>query len=296
MIKENLTLKGGLIETAAFHPMEYPVGSIHFMGIEEAEPELVEPGSLPMNTVQIKVQKRDVQSESFQSVIEVPRDHIFGEDHDNLYQILYIESVFSAEKRIAEKYWKHGWSSRDALFTNWQMFITNFLKIEKYTYIGQDPMSIASRISVLANLIAVKSRRGPGNFVILPAQLLMLLEENPSYEYIIDTNDKFSAVRTNTRFIKRGRIGNIAVYHDTKADWNSSEILVGRSTMRDEPGVHFCEYKNEFQAWEDPMTLTTKIKFLTRNTVVNVGECENLYIADMVKIGKKPWWRKLLGI
>lgn len=70
----------------------------------------------------------------------------------------------------------------------------------------------------------------PGNFVILPHGLLTLLEENPSLEYINPQSGGRILDLPNPRFVKRGRIGNISVYHDTYAKWDSHDVIVGKTS------------------------------------------------------------------
>ena len=302
MLNEQITLKGGLINTAPYHKMVGPDGIIPYLETQQTnESPVMIPGEIPMSTLEVRVKQAYVKTQSYQASAEIPAtiardlDVLHGTSASNMMQVtLYAEAVMLAEKQIAKEYWKNAWVNYENERTGWQSFILDFFNLKKYTYINNDPNNLVNRIKALSNKIAAETRRGPGNFVILPSQLLILLEECPAFHY--DIGQPLLINEHGHNYNRAGYIGNIIVYHDTSDRWDSMEILVGRMGTNDEPGVHFCEYSNEYQSMIDSLTMVEKMRLLSRYAVVRVGECDGFYIADRISVEKKPWWRKLLGI
>lgn len=302
MLNEQITLKGGLINTAPYHKMNIPDGVIPYLETQQTgDSHVIMPGELPMSTLEVQFMQAFVKTQTYQVSASIPASRardlnvLHGTSvSSKMQETLYAEAVRHAEKQIAEEYWKNSWINYEKEKTGWQTFILDFFNLEKYTYINNDSNNLVNRIKELSNKIAKETRRGPGNFVILSSQLLILLEDCPAFHY--DTGERSLINEHSKNYLRAGYIGNIIVYHNTTDQWNSMEILVGRMGTNDEPGVHFCEYSNEYQSMSDPLTMVEKMRLLSRYAVVRVGECDGFYIADRISIEKKPWWRKFLGI
>lgn len=309
-IKEKITFAGrGLLQTAPFHSAEESPSTIlvNYLETETAtEDHSVNPVEIPIATINLNMRQKAVSAETYRTSAVLTREQIVQSSFDALGQskrILYHEMSNGIEKRLFEKYQESGEIERIAQRTKWQNFVLS--KFGKwvddiYTYIEDDQVGneihhqqankLASKIRVLSNRIAVKSRRGPGNFVVLPSQLLMLLEECSAY--VFDTTQKFTA--TNERFVLRGTLGNIQVYHDTHQIWDSGNILVGRKAGIDDPGVHFFEWYNEYMTIEVPEG--TKLGLQSRQAMCDIGNYQGYYITGRIIVGKKPWWKKLFKL
>jgi hypothetical protein len=119
----------------------------------------------------------------------------------------------------------------------------------------------------------------------------MLLEECSAY--VFDNTQNFTA--TNERFVLRGTLGNIQVYHDTYERWDSKNVLVGRkSDDPNMPGIHFIEWSNEFLTLEDHSGV--RLALQSRHSIAEAGNYQGQYIADKIIVGMKPWWRKLFNL
>jgi hypothetical protein len=302
MERTEITLKGGLINTAPYHKLVGPDGFIPYLESKlTGEPQIVELGTAPASTMEVYVKKAIVKAQSYQVSAEIPMstsrdlDKLHGVSAtDKMEATMYNEAVATVEKQIAKEYWENAWTNYENEKSGWQSFVLSFFGLEKYTYVDNNPNALASRIRALSNKIATETRRGPGNFVILSSQLLMLLEDCPAFHF--DTGQPSLTKEHSHSYLRAGYLGNIIVYHNTTDQWNSMEILVGRMGANDEPGIHFCEYSNEYQTMVDPLTMSTKMRLLSRYDVVRVGDCDGFYIADLISLEKKPWWRKLFRL
>ena len=305
MPKETILLKGGLLETTTNHQLNREDAILHY--IERTEtPTTGEKSGLfdtsnTMARLSMDIKQLRFSVENHEVTTHIPQrtftDFISSDGSKKLFtSVLYNEMLIGTEKRLFKKYSEIAWNNYQNEKSKWQKFILSLLKLEKYTYVGNSSLTLQSRIYLLSNKIFQSTNLGPGDFVILPSKLLMLLEENPNLEYIDSSSGRILDL-PKSRFVKKGRIGYISIYHDTYAEFGSCDIIVGR-TGRDkhEPGVHFCEYSNEYQSMEDPISLGCKLRMISKNALVDVGDLSGMYLADKISTKVKPWWMKLLKI
>jgi hypothetical protein len=75
---------------------------------------------------------------------------------------------------------------------------------------------------------------------------------------------------------------------------------MGRNTVSNEPGVYRCEsdIKLDDMVTYDSMTqMTTKYRLIERSATISIGETAHKnYMSVNVKFGKRPLWRRILGI
>lgn len=313
--KEKISLRKGLLETAPFHSANAPVVEISYMEYAEDPGDILSPNTTAFDEggfaqISIHIAKMAIQMESYRTAASIPMST--ARDLDVLHGVsttgmmedtLRNEAVMRAEKNLAEKYWSAGWSSRESTRTGWQKRVLRLLakkNFDIYKYIESETDADRGRILMatvlsMANRVAKACRRGPGNFAIVPAEIMSYLEDCPGFVYLDEPSS--SIIRTgNTRYVAKGMIANVKVYVDTHAKYNSGEILVGRTGRGDEPGIHFVEYSNEFLETVDHISLENKVCLLSRYAVAPVGNIEGMYLAEKIVIGKKPWWRKLFKL
>jgi hypothetical protein len=306
MPKKTLSLKGGLLETTINHQLARPDAISHYFEVGETSPSGEKlplfDTSNTMTSTSTGIKNISFSVENYQVTTNIPQKTVinfFSADNSKklFNSVLYSEMLIGTEKRLFEKYSKFAWNNYQNEKSKWQKFILSLLKMEKYTYIGNSSLALQYRIYSLSNKIHQSTSLGSGNFVILPSGLLGLLHENANLEYIDPTSSCRSSDLSKPRFVKKGRIGTISIYHDTHAEWNSQDIIVGRmSRDKSGPGVHFCEYSNEYQSMEDPISPGWKAKLISKNILVDVGNLSGMYLADKISTKVKPWWMKLLGI
>ncbi len=305
MPKETILLKGGLLETTTNHQLGREYAILNYIEPTKnpttAEKSVLFDTSNTMTRPSMDIKQLRFSVENHEVTTNIPQnavtDFISSDYSKKLFtSVLYNEMLIGTEKRLYEKYSKIAWNNYQNEKSKWQKFILSLLKLEKYTYVGNSSLALQSRIYLLSNKISQSTNLGPGDFVILPSRLLILLQENPNLEYIDSTSGRILDL-PKSRFVKKGRIGHISIYHDTYAERGSCDIIVGRASRdKHEPGVHFCEYSNEYQSMEDPISLEWKAKLISKNLLVDVGDLSGMYLADKISTKVKPWWMKLLGI
>lgn len=310
--KEKITFaERGLLQTVPFRSAESLTGTILINWLEMesvSESQLVNPGEIQEASVNVGLLQKVVTAQTHRTSTSCLNHDLIAQSRFDLLaktkSDLYYEMSSDIEKRLFEKYQKSGEIERIGQRTKWQKFVLS--KFGKwigdiYTYIEADAVGndlqhqeanrLAGRIRSLANKIAINTRRGPGNFVILPSQLIMLLEECPAYAWSAEQQ----IISTNERFVLSGTLGNIQVYHDTYERWDSKNVLVGRkSDDPNMPGIHFIEWSNEFLTLEDHSGV--RLALQSRHSIAEAGNYQGQYIADKIIVGMKPWWRKLFNL
>jgi len=300
MPKEPISIKGGLLETVTHRQVTRPDVRLNYFENKKIPTTPKTPS--PFDRISVDIREMSFSVENHVVTTNIPRKTITDViPSDYLKKVtisaLYQEMLIGTEKRLFEKYSKVAWDNYQKGVSKWQKFILSLLKMKKYTYVGNSPSSLRERIYTLSNKIFASTNTSPGNFVILPHGLLTLLEENPSLEYINPQSAGRILDLPNPRFVKRGRIGNISVYHDTYAKWDSHDVIVGRTSEgHGHPGIYFCEYSNEYQNTEDHLSLGMKVGLISKNVLADVGDLSGMYIADKISTKVKPWWMKILGI
>jgi hypothetical protein len=95
-----------------------------------------------------------------------------------------------------------------------------------------------------------------------------------------------------------GQIPGMNVYINAGGRWDSNQVVIGRKTSNaGDPGVYYCEHSNGINSYEDPISMDTRIQFLSRHAIIEVGQTpHSLYYTEDMIIGKKPWWRKLFRL
>ena len=313
--KEKISLRKGLLETTPFHSANLPVVEIPYIDYTEDSDNVLQSthtsfGEGETTQISLDMRKKAIRMESYRTAASIPMSTV--SDLDVLHgvsafgmmeDVLYNEAVLRAENNLAEKYWNAGWYSRGLTRTKWQKRVLKLLakkNFDIYKYIESETDAdhgrlLTATILSMANSVAKACRRGPGNFAIVPAEIMGYLEDWPGFVYLDEQSS--SIIRSgNPRYVAKGVIANVKVYVDNHAKYNSGEILVGRSGREDEPGIHFVEYSNEFLETVDHISLESKICLLSRYAVEPVGNIEGMYLAERIVLGKKPWWRKLFKL
>lgn len=116
----------------------------------------------------------------------------------------------------------------------------------------------------LANMIAVSTKRGPGNFIVVSPMMLSIIQSSPTVEFVRHVGAQFSALS------RVGTInGNVRVYlsHWMESSVNQEQILVGYNGSGSiDTGYVYSPYVMLMCSGVvmDPMTFMPQISFMTR--------------------------------
>jgi hypothetical protein len=190
------------------------------------------------------------------------------------------------QKRLYEKYTSLGSVNRESKKTKWRKWVEKTFKVQLPEY-TEKPVSTILKIS---NQIVADSRRGPAQFVIVSPKTLSEIQKDPRFLYVIQSEDH--------HFPIAGQIPGMNVYVNAGGHHESNQVVIGRKTSNaGDPGVYYCEYSNDINSYEDPISMDTKIQLLSRHAIKEVGQTPySLYYTEDMIVGKKPLWRKLFRL
>ncbi len=154
---------------------------------------------------------------------------------------------------------------------------------------------LGAKILGAVNSIAVSSRRGPGNFVILNNILASIITDSP--EFIFKEN-----VNMSTGI----GIHQIGTFHEIKVFVNPFEsenvAVVGRTPKEHDPGVYIFEYQCslrnvQYQDIVNVLGIKSTTSIRNRSAYVEVGQKPESCYRTMRFIfsDRIPAWRKLLN-
>ena len=215
--------------------------------------------------------------------------------------VLESESLIQRQKKLLDIYNILGEESSNEILTGWKKTIKKiFKKIRYNTYLINDSIE-GSRLliySILSksNLIAARSRRGPGNFIICNGQVGTLIQDHPSFVYL--ENKVYSNTSDKIRSI--GIIGNIEVFINPFQRFTDNNIIIGRKTQEHEPGVYIVENKGskeimETAMWEESKMIKSK-SLREKLAFVDTENASRNFVKFEVEFTKKPLWRRMLFI
>ena len=132
------------------------------------------------------------------------------------------------------------------------------------TFVGDEHAAFAVLVNRAANLIAARTRRGAGNYLVVSPAMLTVLQSATTSAFARTTEGPFEAP-TNTKFV--GTLnGTMRVYSDQYAS-DSTVALVGYkgSGEMDAP-AYYCPYITLMSSGVvmDPSTFEPVVSFMTR--------------------------------
>ena len=292
MIQEELELKDQFLDTACRVKMNNSRGTIQYLDFADTENGQMptEPDEIPQ--LALSVMSKFVESETYNvksqlgASLQQDLQKYHGIDATaTVMSTLYVETLTTTQNRLYKKYKELGDQHRVSQRTKWQSFLNKWFKIEFPVYSND----AARTVIMFANRIATESRRGPANFCIVSPFALCELETSNLFDY-----DQHNTIDTAGTIIRMGSIGNISVYVNRSLDWNSDQIVIGRSTTEREPGVYFPEYSREIIEHTN-MAMAKEITMISRNCIVDAGSASKKYWTCNLIIDKKPFWRLIIG-
>ena len=293
---QNVKMEGGLIDTALRLSMPNPTAAIFYMDFTQTEDQLeTSSEAFPMSRLDLKMFTRHVQAAEFRVSSDVS-DEQFNDmltyhninAIEELYPTLCNEMRLGIEKSLYRKYVELGTVNAESKKSNWLKWIEKMFKTSLPNY----SELIASRLLVLSNRIGADGRLGQANFAIVSRLMLTEIQNDPRYVFAGSRDS-----RSTTAYTLVGHLPNIEIYVSNIDQWNSEQIVIGRTPREKEPGVYYCEHKNEFIKVTDEMVRAHKCLLVSRHAIIGVGNNPSVfYYAENLRIGKKPWWRKLFNL
>ncbi len=132
------------------------------------------------------------------------------------------------------------------------------------TYVGDEHAALAVLINRQANLIASRTRRGAGNWVVVSPTALTIMQSATTSAFARTTEGTFEAP-TNTKFV--GTLNNsMRVYVDQYAN-DSTPVLIGyKGPGEIDAAAYYCPYVPLTSSGViiDPATFEPVVSFMTR--------------------------------
>jgi hypothetical protein len=161
------------------------------------------------------------------------------------------------------------------------------------TYVGDQHAVLAIQINNAANLIAQRTRRGAGNFVVVSPTALTVLQSATTSAFARTTEGTFEAP-TNTKFV--GTLNSsMRVYVNAYAD-STAPVLVGYKGPNEmDAAAFYCPYIPFMSSGVvlDPTTFEPVVSLMTRygyveltNTASSLGNAAD-YVAKIAIAGVK---------
>ncbi len=131
------------------------------------------------------------------------------------------------------------------------------------TFVGDEHAALATLINYQSNLIAQRTRRGPGNWVVVSPTALTILQSGSTSALARTTEGTFESP-TNVKFV--GVLNSsLRVFVDTYADAGTG-VLIGYKGSDTDAAAFYCPYVPLMSTpiVIDPVTFQPNVSFLTR--------------------------------
>jgi len=140
---------------------------------------------------------------------------------------------------------------------------------------------IMSKILAIANLIAIRGRRGPATFVVTNGQVCSALQDIAGFvpAPMANTINQMSG-----SLYPIGTLAGLAIYNDPNMAWNDTRFCVGRKGDGNSPGLVFMPYlmAESVQTIAEG-TMAPKVAVKSRYALVEAGfHPETMYLTSGV--------------
>jgi hypothetical protein len=139
------------------------------------------------------------------------------------------------------------------------------------TFVGDTHAALAVQINRAANLIAARTRRGAGNYVVISPTMLTVLQSATTSAFARTTEGPFEAP-TNTKFV--GTLnGTMRVFVDQYAADNAPVLVGYKGDGEIDAAAFYCPYIPLMSSGTvlDPSTFEPTVSFMTRYGYVELN-------------------------
>lgn len=142
---------------------------------------------------------------------------------------------------------------------------------------------IMSKVLAIANLIAIRGRRGPATFVVTNGQVCSALQDVAGFvpAPMANTINQMSG-----SLYPIGTLAGLAVYNDPNMNWSDTRFCVGRKGDGNSPGLVFMPYlmAESVQTIAEG-TMAPKVAVKSRYALVEAGfHPETMYLTSGVSL------------
>ena len=207
----------------------------------------------------------------------------------------------TVSKKLMGIYQTCGNETRENTLTKKQKFFRKIFKnlefpvfVEHEFDTPESLRKIIAKLLLYSNLVAIKSRRGPANFIVVNGALGSLLQDNPSFVFT-ELNQAITTTMPALPYAI-GMLGGFKVFVDPYKRFDDFSFLIGRRTSKQDPGVYLIEGDTSFDEIRvvngDMKTVLKK-----RMALVKTDESANAaFYSNKFVFDKKPLWRKLFKL
>jgi hypothetical protein len=139
------------------------------------------------------------------------------------------------------------------------------------TFVGDEHAAFAVQVNRVANLIAQRTRRGAGNYVVVSPFLLTILQSATTSAFARTTEGTFEAP-TNTKFV--GTLNSsMRVYVDAYANDTTPALVGYKGASESDAPAFYCPYIPLMSSGVvlDPTTFEPVVSFMTRYGYVELS-------------------------
>ena len=139
------------------------------------------------------------------------------------------------------------------------------------TFVGDEHAAFAVLINRAANIIAARTRRGAGNWVVVSPMMLTVLQSATTSAFARSTEGTFEAP-TNTKFV--GTLNSsVRVYVDNYASDSTSALVGYKGSGEMDAAAFYCPYIPLMSSGVvlDPSTFEPVVSFMTRYGYVELS-------------------------
>lgn len=287
--------KSEFLDTSLVTEMKAPMGTVTYLEMITSTSE----GNEDMGQIGLQLKNKHIEAQTYQVGAEHSKEKSqdlksIGIDLDaEMISVLGNESYLMMEKQLHNKYRDLGIQTYRKSFGKWKSFLNKYFKLEFPVYSESD--KICSKILILSQMAAIRTRRGPANFVVVSPMMASLLMDDPST--IIKTSEILNSMGI---YHSMSIADRIKVFIDPRMKYDNMEIILGKTTENGNDGVVTGQYSRQFMKVDsvDAMEFkpTSRYQLRDRYVVTDIGESASggFFTVNFV-IGKKPLWRKLIG-
>jgi hypothetical protein len=314
MVKTKLSIPpldyfhSSFIRTASIIKTENPITIIEYLDMVYTPSEQIEkkpfskddlifPGALKTNeTVGVKAFSTAISLSTKQVTTSIGKSQLIELDAMGInaaemaISAMCNEKIHGMEKELYEKYTKIA-GNVDSVMKPRQKFFKKIFKNLKFPIYVESNRQLISKILGYANLISIRHRRGPGNFVVVGPKLASMIQDSPGFVTFPLGQER------NTLVNAIGSLAGLTIYTNSSLRWDDTSLLVGRTTSKTETGVYLLEMDDRVEeVMMHPANSDVKIGLYSRQAIADTMNVQDKYIYVKLELNKAPWWRRWMKL
>ena len=290
-----------ILETLIQKKVDTPLATITYLKqhLEEEKTDGFSTISMtPVNHL-LQLEKKTVTSRVSRS--QIKQTSANGIDAAVMIQsVLLRESKMSTVKAICANYMNMGIESHEKfLMTKFQKWVKKHFPKYEYLYHIEHQNELEkhrklyAKILLCSNMIAVNSRRGGANFIIVNGAIAAEISDHASFSNENSTN----RLNHDVSPFCIGALAGIAVFIDPFMKYNDNRIIMGRSSStQGMTGVFYVYTEPALSSFVDPETMGTINVLEMHDKIFNTPGIENSFLTINITFEKKPFWKKILSL